>query len=443
MPASQTQSPTEKRIPIPVHRAQLDFLRSNARYKGYVGGRGAGKTFICAYDLIKRALPGRFYTVVSPTFSQDVKDVTYPTFLEVCEKLNLKTKIRKTDFRGTFQTLQGGHARIVFKSAEDPDRLRGPNVTGLWLDEASLMVEQIYKIGIAGMREDGEAGWMIAGFTPKGRSHWTYDVFTEKKHDVFLVHSRTKQNVFASDVFVDSVTEIYGETILAAQELEGQFVEAEGQLIRYDWILSCQSDCLWPGGVPPAGFKGYLYVGIDIGRTRDRTVIWTWEKQNDLCLCREIKVLHDVPFAEQRVEIDRRLNNHVVKCRIDAGGIGKPLAEDLERDYPGVVEGMTLGVDAQKKLSERLRVGFETRAVRIPSDQDLRDDLQLVTIGKMGTVETGRSSTVGHADRFWASAMGYDVAATEVDIPDFSRPRGFPARTKPRSTRLESWARRM
>ncbi|MFX4846510.1 phage terminase large subunit, partial [Acinetobacter baumannii] len=85
-----------------------------------------------------------------------------------------------------------------FRSAEDPDKLRGPNLSGSWLDEASLMEREAFDICIASLREAGEQGWLSATFTPRGLTHWTYDLFGRGgRPDVELFTSRTRDNPFA------------------------------------------------------------------------------------------------------------------------------------------------------------------------------------------------------------------------------------------------------
>lgn len=408
---------------IRLHREQQAFRKSTAQFRGFVGGRGAGKSWIGAYDLIRRAKPKRLYMMIAPTYPM-LMDGSWRTLLDRAQELGVCRYIN----RSNLIVRLGNGAEILCRSADNPDRLRGPNLSGAWLDEASLMIPDVYSIVIACLREAGEMGWLSATFTPKGRAHWTYDRFGRQAPDTALFRSRTLDNPFNPPEFYRTIQQQYGKSSLASQELEGEFVDNEGQLIRFEWMIQCQDKCLWQAW-PAAGARHDLYVGIDVGRSRDRTVIWTWEKVGDVCWCREILVLKDCPFESQMEYIKARITKHVVKCRIDQGLMAMPMVEDLRRRYPGVVEGVSLSQGEQVRLAERMRVAFETRAVRVPDDPVLREDFQLVTI-ENGSVVTGRKSTVGHADRFWAAALGYDAAHWSVRQPRAStpwahRPRGF------------------
>lgn len=399
-------------------------------YRGYTGGRGAGKSRVGAYDLLKRAKKNRFYMVVSPSYS-GIKDITFPAFNEISAQTGQKIDVRKTDFRGTFATQDGGTANIVFRSADDPESLRGPNLSGVWLDEASLMSRDVHLIVIACLREGGETGWLTATFTPKGKAHWTHEVFAAENASTFLVRSKTRDNPFLSRSFIAEMEAAYGNSRLAAQELGGEFIDTAGVLINWDSILACQDkkgeSCLWPNGAAPANFRGDLFMGVDIGRSRHRSVITTLEKLGDVGVTREMKVMQEVPYQQQQEEIARRITRQVGKCKIDKGVQGGPLAEDLERRFPRVVEGVSLSAATQVRLAERLAASFESRRIRIPDDQMLRDDLQLVTVRKDGTVDTAYDPEVGHADRFWSLALAYDCLGDYEPPVQFARPVSRPA----------------
>ena len=49
------------KLTLDLHAAQQDFLDSDALYRGFVGGRGADKSWIGACDLLLRAQDDRLY----------------------------------------------------------------------------------------------------------------------------------------------------------------------------------------------------------------------------------------------------------------------------------------------------------------------------------------------------------------------------------------------
>lgn len=264
---------------VGLHRAQRLFRRSSALYRGFVGGRGSGKSWVGAYDLLCRARPGHTYLVASPTYTK-LEDETLATTQAIAEYLGLFGSLKRTP-RPTLKLRSG--ATIRFRSAEDPEKLRGPNLSGVWLDEASLMGEEAYLIAIACLREHGEQGWLSATFTPKGRGHWTYKVFAKgSPRDVELIHCHTKENPFNPAGWADTLADQYGgsESLLSLQELGGQFVTVKGaewppeyfpeSMWFTDWPaeLACKTMALDPSKGKDAKHGDYSAI-IKLGRDRE------------------------------------------------------------------------------------------------------------------------------------------------------------------------------
>lgn len=217
-------------IEIQLSRAQYAFCQSDALYRALVGGRGAGKTWVLCYDMIKRAKPKRLYGIYAPTFRM-LQDSTLLTFMELAEQLRFLKDFRRGDMVATL----GNGARILFRSLDDPERARGPNLSGAGIDEASLTPVEAFEIIIASLRSPGEMGWLSAAFTPKGFQHWTYDVFGKQKPNTALFRSATSENPFLPPEFMQSVAAQYTEH-LARQELYGEFIDVAGSIAKRDWF---------------------------------------------------------------------------------------------------------------------------------------------------------------------------------------------------------------
>jgi predicted phage terminase large subunit-like protein len=218
---------------VRLHYAQQAFLHSKALFRSFCGGIGSGKSWAGSYDLIRRAKPGRLYLVVAPTYTL-LADATFRSFLAVAEQLGV---VEPDDVKKSAPPsirLRTG-AEVLFRSADQPDRLRGPNLSGVWLDEASLMDEDVFTVCIGRLREAGEQGWLSATFTPKGRQHWTYETFATGRPDTALFHARTADNPFLPSGFHATVRRQY-TSVTAAQELEGEFIDSGGTMFRRDWF---------------------------------------------------------------------------------------------------------------------------------------------------------------------------------------------------------------
>jgi predicted phage terminase large subunit-like protein len=244
---------------LDLHQAQSDFLECNELYRGFVGGRGAGKSFVGALDMLLRAEDDCLYGVYAPTYPM-LKDSSWRAFLEIGRKLRFLKAVNKSEMRITL----GNGAEVIFRSVDDPERARGPNLSGAWLDEASLMDQEAFTIVIACLREGGKQGWLSATFTPRGRQHWTYETFGTNRPNTALFHARTSDNVFLPPAFAETLRAQYPSQF-ARQELEGEFVELIGNVFRREWFRTVES--------APDGLKWVRYwdLAASIKDTADYT----------------------------------------------------------------------------------------------------------------------------------------------------------------------------
>jgi predicted phage terminase large subunit-like protein len=252
---------TAQKLTIGLSEPQSRFRKSTALYRGFVGGRGAGKTWVGGYDLIMKGEKGRTYLVASPTYTI-LDDTTLPTFIAIARQLNVFESIKMTPRPNV--VLSTG-ATFRFRSAEDPDALRGPNLSGASLDEASLMPYESYMVTIGCLREGGVQGWLSATFTPKGLSHWTRDVFATGRENTDLITSHTKENPFNPVGFAKTLETQFG-ALRARQELAGEFLTVEGA----EWPAEWFGNSIWFDEWP----KQYVCkaVGLDpsMGQSKDK-----------------------------------------------------------------------------------------------------------------------------------------------------------------------------
>jgi len=187
--------------------------------------------------------------VVAPTYPM-LRDSTFRSFRQVGEQLGQILHWHRTDFYLTCRSWVGGTADVLFRSADDPDRLRGPNLRRVWIDEASLTDCETYTILLGCLREGGTMGVLTSTFTPKGRSHWSYEVFGSGKQGVELFQAKTSENPFLDERFYATLKQQYGG-LLALQELEGQFLDVQGS----EWPGEYFTSQLWFDDWPRCDIK--------------------------------------------------------------------------------------------------------------------------------------------------------------------------------------------
>lgn len=162
---------------------------------------------------------------------------------------------------------------------------------------------------------------------------------------------------------------------------------------------------------------GPLSLGVDIGRKRDLTVFWVFEKVGEQLVTRFILELHQVKFRYQFRWLSAVLRV-VQASEIDETGIGAQLAEDAQEDFGEErVTKVTFSAESKRDLAVGLKRDFEDRTIRIPNVPTVRQDINKIkrTVTPAGNVIfQGERDADGHADRFWAMALARRAARKKM-----------------------------
>lgn len=164
-----------------------------------------------------------------------------------------------------------------------------------------------------------------------------------------------------------------------------------------------------------------LYIGVDIGRHKDLTVIYVLGRHGgaDVYHTLALITLEATPFSEQEAVLYEwlALANMRRSC-IDSTGIGMQFAERAVKRF-GLhrVEAVNFSGKVKEELAYPLKAAFEDRTLRLPDDRALIADLRKIrkTTTAAGNIrfEAERDSD-GHADRFWALALAVHAGATRA-----------------------------
>lgn len=192
------------------------------------------------------------------------------------------------------------------------------------------------------------------------------------------------------------------------QEYCCEAIDEATAFLTYELINSCELDSLYRS---LNDIEGNLFVGMDIGRKKDLTVIWLLEKLGNVKYTRLVKILEKTPFHIQEEVLAQILKHkNLRRCCIDSTGLGMQLAESAQRKFGKYrVEAISFTGKVKEELAYNLRINFEDKTVYIPSDNDIREDLHSV---RKVTTASGNirfdvvaTEAKGHADRFWALAL--------------------------------------
>lgn len=190
--------------------------------------------------------------------------------------------------------------------------------------------------------------------------------------------------------------------------------------------------------------KGQLFVGVDIGRKHDLTVIWVLERLGDVLYTRHVERLKNMRKSDQEAVIWPWIAK-AMRSALDATGLGIGWADDAQDEFGEYrVEAVTFTPKVKEALAYPVRSKMEDRRLRIPQDPVIRADLRQVTkqVTVAGNVRFTAERTVdGHADHFWALALALHAAtdssqpsagATVASTPETYSPSGRALRSRQR-----------
>lgn len=363
-------------------RTQRAFVEDEHLYALFLGGIGAGKSHAGAVKALTQELPrpGSLGLVVAPTYPM-LRDATWRTSLE------LWAPLIESVVRNEMRIVLKSGAEVLFRSADDPDRLRGPNMSWAWIDEAAQCHPDTWKIVIGRLRQFGRAGRAWLTTTPKGMN-WVYEVFvTRANPDTTMFRASTKANPFLAADFVRSLSSQY-EGDFAAQELEAEFIADQvGSLFEWRWLEAARER---PGRWDEKG--GEVSAGVDVaGPGEDETVV---------CVRQGPRILDLRPFTESDPRgavlsaLQPWLHKGLKTVNVDSAGIGHYFVLHLKDYLPGVaVNAINVGekpstddaaeknADLKAELYWSLRERFRDGAVAGLSDPVLFQQLTNIHYG--------------------------------------------------------------
>lgn len=315
----------EQRLPLTLSRSQQSFVNDDHLYSLFLGGIGAGKSHAGAVKALTQEIirPDTLGLVVAPTYPM-LRDASWRTSLDLWEPLI--AEVVRSEMRIVFKN----GAEAIFRTADDPERLRGPNMSWAWMDEAAQCHPDTWKIVIGRLRQHGRAGRAWLTTTPKGMN-WVYEVFVAKANDdTTMFRAATRLNPFLATEYVRSLTTQY-EGDFAAQELEAEFIaDQAGALLEWKWLDGARTR---PSVWTERG--GQLHAGVDVaGPGEDETV---------LVVRQGPRILAMQPFtdADSRgpvlAALQPWLHKALTTVNVDSAGQGWYFAQHLRDSLPKAV----------------------------------------------------------------------------------------------------------
>ena len=225
---------TERGIEYHPLPSQQRFHDSTARFKGFSGPIGSGKSQALCQEAIKLSYlnPGRTGLIGAPTYPM-LRDATQAALLEILERNRIPHELNRAE---NFLVLRETRSKILFRAVEEFERLRGSNLAWFGLDELTYTSEQAW-LRLEGRLRDPKATRLcgFAVWTPKGYD-WVYERFVASRVEGYeTVMARPFENRFLLDQIPDYYERLKSsyDARFYEQEVLGEYLSMHAGRVYY------------------------------------------------------------------------------------------------------------------------------------------------------------------------------------------------------------------
>jgi hypothetical protein len=214
--------------------SQKRFHESGARFKGFSGPIGSGKSQALCQEAIKLSYqnPGRTGLIGAPTYPM-LRDATVAALLESLVKNGIPHEVNRAE---NFLVMKETRSKILFRAVEEFERLRGSNLAWFGLDELTYTSEEAW-LRLEGRLRDPKAARLcgFAMWTPKGYD-WVYERFVAERVEGYEV---VTAKAFENRHLLDRVPDYYErlkssyDTRFYQQEVLGEYLHLHAGRVYY------------------------------------------------------------------------------------------------------------------------------------------------------------------------------------------------------------------
>ena len=415
-------------VAVPLLPYQQRFLLDKNRLKGAVKGRQLGGSFMGTLDAVLSCLEGGGdWNTMSRTGRQAKKLLAktadhvraIDTWARSHHEPSIFTKI-------TTEEIEFSNGAIIAALPCDADTTVG-DTCNWFLDENALYPNSERVFGtIKPSIMHGKR--MVIVSTPRGRTNkfaklfemwqefqeasgWSWHVIPIELaiSEGLTLYDNLGNPITYEDFKSQEIRDIGMEMWL--QEYCCRFMDSILAFLSYEAIQACMKSKFKAVMAPEelAALKIPLFAGVDIGRHHDLTVIWIIGKMDGVWQTVTSYSMFNTPFHEQETVVRRYLQSGAItRMGIDYMGVGMQLCENLEREFPEIVQQVLFTNKSKMEMASRVRVQLEAETLMIPNDEEVEEDFasieRIVTLQGNTRLEAHGGNRT-HGDYFWACCM--------------------------------------
>lgn len=348
--------------------------------------RQVGKSIIAAIETIIMALEHKSISVIlEPTMPQCRR--VYKDIKSWTENAGIVSEFNNSLYEIKFNN----GSEIVFKSAEQRDRLRGLTVSGLLvIDEAAFIPDDI--IDIVFPWTDAHRAPVLLISTPLFKDGRYYNLYStaDNKTSFSFDWAQYDTSVFLPPEKLDYYKSIMSPLKFQSEYL-GLFVEDASFVFKN--IMGCVQK--------EAYASQPVYAGIDwgTGSGADYTAITMMDDNNNI-----VKVLYfnNLSPDEQIKTIVDIINTtpSLKSVRAELNSIGKVYFDTIKNRLrrPRVISGFNTTNDTKREIIESLAVAIQNNNITYPDDKELISQLQHYACEKTPSGKLTYNALPGHHD---------------------------------------------
>lgn len=376
----------------PLHAAQRTIYECDRRFIIARCGRRFGKTRLAALLAVTTALQGGRVWWVAPTYA--IGEVGRRETWQLAQQLKGQKKAK---------TILLGKGEIVFKTADDPQKLRGEGLNLVIVDEAAFINPDAWYQALRPALSD-RLGRALFISTPCG-NNWYAQLWNEAVSNPLewaTFHYRTRDNPYMPASELDHIKA--QPQLVQQQEYEAQFIAGGGVVFRD--ILSCVENDTY---VQEAVENRQYAIGVDLAKMQDFTVFTVVDMETRRVVAWERH--QRLPYATQATYLQtlcNRFNNAV--AIVEKNNTGDPFLE-LCHARGIYTQAFTTTNATKQAIIDALVVAFEQRLITIPNERILIDELSAFSMEMLpsGLVRYGAPAAM-HDDAVMSLALAWHGA---------------------------------
>ena len=342
--------------PHPDQRRVIDAIHEDEEIKfiTLVTGRQWGKTLLGINLLLKWSLetPKMVSMWVSPIYKQSKK--VLQDINAVIGGSSVVKSINLSDMEITF--ING--SKILFRSGEKSDNLRGATLDYLIVDEAAFIKDEVWDTVLKQtVIVKGKKVLFIS--TPKGKN-FLYSLHLRGKdpdqHKYIALEGTSYDTPFISKDELEEAKQTLPEDIYN-QEILAQFIDSGGEVFK-----NIDTYCINDNWEPKTSKK--YYAGLDLGRSNDYTVLTIMDEDGKVVFIYRERHQPWNLIVQQVINHTKRYN---ATLQVEVNNVGDVIYEQIKKEYRDTHAFVTTSASKQN-IIEDLIYGLNQSDLILPSE---------------------------------------------------------------------------